>query len=481
MRTNLRIIPVLVSLVMLTGLYSCQKKADHELFTGKLKFTLSVSDDFSTMKSGQRNIIKTDTIIYSSYQILITVEDLNGGTVIEDKLIPLYSFGNGFVTEQIEIKTGDFFLKKFMVINSEGQVIYASPLADSPRAYLVNQPLPLFFTIKPDITTQIAPEVLLVDGYSPSDFGYTSFRVEVVNTRNFYVLVQMISPSSIDPPPYTAADLFISGYDGWGHYYHLEATVNKLEVRYSDYYELIVFKEGYPEVRLVISVAELIGASEENPFIIYIETNNLHTLVLQPGPDDGKDAWLSDLNPDVNFGNYRYFESSFLSDSILTVMRTTRSLIYFNQEQLPKSAIIHNVTLTLHYDIPIPWEVDSSWFYRNKKCNCLVNGAAFQQIIEPWEENKVTWNNQPQTTEISQVMLFPFVKNANFIDIDVTGLFVPDPYIDSIPLPNYGILMRLYPEESYPGFRFVSSDYPDEYMRPRLKIQYSLPGEGTDK
>ena len=65
---------------------------------------------------------------------------------------------------------------------------------------------------------------------------------------------------------------------------------------------------------------------------------------------------ISNLEPDKNFGDYKYFEATFLSEPVLTVMRSNRSLIYFNLDSLPKSAIIQKVTLHLTYDLPIPFD-----------------------------------------------------------------------------------------------------------------------------
>ena len=94
-----------------------------------------------------------------------------------------------------------------------------------------------------------------------------------------------------------------------------------------------------------------------------------------------------------------------------------------------------------------------------------------QQIIEPWEEGKVTWNTQPKTIEAGQVFIAPFIRNVNFIDIDVTKLIFP---MTASALPNYGMLFKLWPDEKFPGFRFASGDYADPKMRPQLIITYNL-------
>jgi len=216
---------------------------------------------------------------------------------------------------------------------------------------------------------------------------------------------------------------------------------------------------------------DLLSTTKDNPLLLKIPWGQQNrTLVLQPGPAAGKDAMISNLEPDKNFGDYKYFEATFLSESILTVMRSNRSLIWFNTDSLPKSAIINKVTLTLHYDIPIPFDntyvtdvlpsAGIAWY-----------GGVLQQIIEPWEEGKVTWNSQPKTIEANQVFIPPFIRNVNFIEVDVTKLFVN---ASASALANYGMLFRLWPTDRFPGFRFASSDYADATMRPRLTIFYTL-------
>jgi hypothetical protein len=475
MKTQFRIMPVLMALLMVIGLNSCDKKTDDNPGKGKLRISISMADDLNAKKSGVADSSIYDTTYYSSYQLLVSVADMNGVFVLEDKLVPVYSFGSGFISDQIEIQAGEFFLRKFMVINNYGQVIYASPIEGSPRAYLVNQPLPLYFSVNPNETTQVAPEVLPVDGYNPTDFGYASFMVQVVKPISFYAIAMLDNPLLMVPTLYTDAELYVYTPDGWSHNFRLEPIVNLLEVRSSEYYEMIVYKDGFQEQRLTVSIQELLQSTKENPFVIKIgSSQNWQTLILQPGPDEGKDALISNLEPDKNFGDSRYFEASFLPEPVLTVMRSNQSLMAFSPGQLPKSAVIKSVLLTLYYEAPLYWK-DSLNYANFDRMMPPFYGAALQQIVEPWEEGKVTWNNQPKSTEMNQVMINPFVLNANFITVDVTSLFVQNPYIDSIPLPNYGMMLKLFPAEGqFPGFRFLSSDYPEEYMRPSLIIQYSI-------
>jgi hypothetical protein len=145
----------------------------------------------------------------------------------------------------------------------------------------------------------------------------------------------------------------------------------------------------------------------------------------------------------------------------------------FDMDTLPKSAIITKVILTLWYDLPIPF--DSTYITNTDPSTGVAwYGGVLQQIVEPWEEYKVTWNTQPKSIETNQVYISPFIRNANVIELNVTSLFVSSTTTDGVNYPNYGMLFRLWPTEKFPGFRFASSDYPQASMRPRLMIYYTL-------
>ena len=155
-------------------------------------------------------------------------------------------------------------------------------------------------------------------------------------------------------------------------------------------------------------------------------------------------------------------------------MRSNRSLVSFDKNSIPKSARVKYVNLRLFYDTPMTWS-NSVYSTGPEPINSDViwYGAVLQRVVEPWEENKVTWNNQPATVVDDQVYIAPFISNVNFIDIDVTRLFINNS--DSSVKDDYGMLFKLYPTELFAGFRFASSDYEKEEMRPMLTVYYALP------
>jgi hypothetical protein len=451
-------------------LASCEKLATNNTVTGTMQFAVSLSEGMSQARSA-----KTGDSAVVSYQIIISVTGLNGNSVFTDKLIPLYTFGTLFVSENIEIKTGEYKLTKFMVINPSGVVVYAAPLAGSPLAYLTTHPLPFSFNIHPNQVTKVLPEVLPVNDQTPDQFGYASFGMQIIKPLDLWTACIIENSPFMSPTAYTNAKLTVSTPDGWRYTFGMEPAVNHFILRGGpEVYTFVLIKDGYLTQTMQFTAGQILATTKENPLILKIPYSSLQKMiVLQPGPEKGKDAMISNLEPDKNFGDHKYFEATFLSEPVLTVMRSNRSLIWFNLDTLPKSAIINRVILRLYYDIPIPF--DSSFITAASPAAGIAwYGGVLQQVIEPWDEYKVTWNTQPKTTEVNQVYVAPFIKNANVIELNVTGLFVSPVTSAAAVVPNYGMLFRLWPVDKFPGFRFASSDYPEANMRPVLTIYYTL-------
>ena len=233
----------------------------------------------------------------------------------------------------------------------------------------------------------------------------------------------------------------------------------------SEHYTFEVLKDGYSPAKFQFSIDELNKTSATDPLVLTISEGPMSSVTIKPGPEKGKDAMISDLEPDTNFGSWKYFEATFLSESPLTVMRTNRSLIWFDLNAVPDGTKIEKVMLTLWFDKPLGWDS------LNSNTNFAWFGAVFQQITGPWNEDEVTWNNQPATIETNQVYVSPQPQmSSNMRTYDVTSLYMS--MLES-PAPEMGFMFRLYPSPQFPGFRFASSDYPEESMRPELKVFFS--------
>ena len=466
MKTISKFLMLILSLPAISGLFSCEKSA-FDKGKGTAEFSVALPDD------GSKSALSSDSGNVA-YQIMVSIEDMEGTVIMSDSLIPLYIFGAGYVSENIKLKTGQYKLTKFMIINPAGEVVFASPVEGSELAYLVNDPLPILFSINSGIVTRIVPEVLYVGSHTPGEFGYAGFGMQIIKPLHFYTACVLENQTGITPSQYTTAKLTVHAPDGWHYSFKLEASVNHLIIRggYS-LYTFLVEKEGYSPQKYQFTQRELLATSATNPLLLKIGAGGeLRLLVLQPGPDAGKDAMISNLEPDKNFGDHKYFEATYLSEPVLTVMRSNRSLIWFNLSALPKSAVIRKVVLHLRFDIPVPFD-PAVFPVITDPVSPVWCGAVLQRITETWEENKVTWNTQPKTDPTNQVYISPFLKNANFLDVDVTRLYVSTSTFPEGARTN-GMLFKLWPTEKFPGFRFTSSDYSEPTMRPKLSIYYTI-------
>lgn len=466
MKTFVKLFVIAMVVPLLTFLYSCENKGvgeDEGKGSAEFSVALTADDDSKSGTEADSNVV--------SYHILISVEDLKGSAVFTDSLIPLYTFGSDYVSENIKFNTGEYKLTKFMVINPEGAVVYASPVAGSPLAYLTKRPLPFNFNIFPGQITKVVPEVLVVGDNTPDKFGYIAFGISIIKPLEFWAVCYLEYPVATTPLLLTEARLNISTPSGWFYSCKLATAVNQITIRGgSDVYNFVLEKDGYQAQKMQFTAEKLKATTKEDPLVFKIAASTQYKVItLQPGPEKGKDAMITNLEPEKNFGAHKYFEATYLSEPVLTVMRSNRSLIFFNLDTIPKSAIIKKVILTLSYDLPIPF--DSTYLIPIvSSAGTILYGGVLQQVIEPWEENKVTWSAQPKTIETNQVYIMPFIRNVNFIDIDITRLIVP---LAEIAAPNYGMLFRLWPTERFPGFRFASSDYAEPKMRPRLTVYFT--------
>jgi hypothetical protein len=125
--------------------------------------------------------------------IVLSAIDNNGNIVFEDEKLVLLEFGQGFVTEALQLNVGGYKLTKFFVVNASNKIIYATPLEGSDKAGEVADALPLNFSVDQNVSNEIRPQVLVITSEdSPESFGYISFGFDVVaGSDNFKVRVKV--------------------------------------------------------------------------------------------------------------------------------------------------------------------------------------------------------------------------------------------------------------------------------------------------
>jgi hypothetical protein len=205
------------------------------------KGTLSFSFDANSASSNGRKAAQDDV-----KSLLVTIENTSGVKVYDRKQITLYSFGAEFISEPIELPSGDYRLTEFFVLNADNEVTYATPLEGSKLAHLVDDPLPIEFTIIRDQTAKVTPQVVAIDEFSNAeDFGYTTFSFDIVKTISFQVAVFVYDTLTANFE-LTTSHLSITADDQSLFNQDLPDSTSKIVVKdgYSPY-QLTITKPGY--------------------------------------------------------------------------------------------------------------------------------------------------------------------------------------------------------------------------------------------
>ncbi|HEY3430628.1 MAG TPA: DNRLRE domain-containing protein [Cyclobacteriaceae bacterium] len=182
-----------------------------------------------------------------------------------------------------------------------------------------------------------------------------------------------------------------------------------------------------------------------------------------PGYDDGNDTVLHGLSSksDVNYGaNPQLAADAWTFSKEPGIIR---SLLRFDLSTIPPKATVTKATLSLY-----AWGKDIGLGKHASKTGS--NEGLLQRVTSSWDENTVTWNTQPTTTSVNEVMLPASTSpDQNYVNIDVTAL-IND--MRKNPSESFGFMLRLKTEEIYRILNFCSSDHEDHSKHPKLMVEY---------
>ena len=176
-----------------------------------------------------------------------------------------------------------------------------------------------------------------------------------------------------------------------------------------------------------------------------------------------KDALLSNqvqsgvIYADRNFGTDKAIRAwAWTSQGVAF---QNRSLIEFDLSSIPANAIIQGAKLILYG-------------LNHQGLNGKSNASYFQRVTGSWEENTVTWNNQPSVTTLNQISLSHTSVATQNDTLNITS-HVQEMLIN--PNTNMGFMLRLQDEIYYASREYASSDHETASLRPKLIITYSVP------
>ena len=200
----------------------------------------------------------------------------------------------------------------------------------------------------------------------------------------------------------------------------------------------------------------LIATNSAGPVIatVTVTVAPIETLTIQPG-SEGKDAYVSDYESDNNVGDYKNLFAGFNPFKHRTYIKFD-----LNPNPLPVGAVIIDARLKLYQDaiLLLPG---------------TFNGGLYP-VTSNWEENEITWNNQPTSSSDSVALPTLYDTTGNWVTCHIED-FVKGWLEGSIT--NYGLLLKAIDESSEDtGARFFSSDYVTDITKhPILEIEYYVP------
>lgn len=171
------------------------------------------------------------------------------------------------------------------------------------------------------------------------------------------------------------------------------------------------------------------------------------------------DAYVSQFYADTNFGGSPFlFAGRFqgpgdIYRSFLIFSLTSPRL---SSDLIPPGATINEAFLRLT-------------IFRNlipSGTTILLNAI---RVLSPWEENTVTWNNQPNFNPLSPVFSAPVSSGLGTIEFNLTGLVAG--WFDG-GMVNTGVLIT-GDEANDLLVGFYSKQFPDTTLWPRLYVNWS--------
>ncbi|MEO1623943.1 MAG: DNRLRE domain-containing protein [Bacteroidota bacterium] len=189
---------------------------------------------------------------------------------------------------------------------------------------------------------------------------------------------------------------------------------------------------------------------------------------LKPGVDQGKDSKIWDNVPrggvNSNYGNRESLNIyTWTNQGRLAVKRV---FLEFDFSAIPANAVIEKAGLSLYYNPSDPFESFSTH-------TAGVNDMYIQRVLNAWDENTITWNNQPATTATNQVSVPPSPTGTSDYNIDMTQL-VQDVVLSSEG--NNGFMIRMADEVNfYKGTLLASSEHPNANLHPSLEVCWQGP------
>ncbi|MDO6439070.1 hypothetical protein Q4534_16740 [Cyclobacterium sp. 1_MG-2023] len=141
--------------------------------------------------------------------VVLTIESENGSqTILERKSLPILSFGDEILIEEINLSQGSYQISDFYLTDSTGNILYATPMEGSEFGDYLAQPLPIPFEVTTGESQSLNLEIISTAGKNPDPFGFESGMPGFRET--FYFFISAVLEKVDDFMDFIPAELTVS-------------------------------------------------------------------------------------------------------------------------------------------------------------------------------------------------------------------------------------------------------------------------------
>lgn len=197
---------------------------------------------------------------------------------------------------------------------------------------------------------------------------------------------------------------------------------------------------------------------------INITWENYKTLILQPGPANGKDVFINFPQTTTNYSMQNYLLLHSGEPLVNGQRQIHRVIMDFDLSSIPKNSLIVKAELSLFwggrvYNAP-------AWIKYNRGANAFV----IKRAAAPWNPASVNWSNQPAFSNDDSVYVPASPDSmASYQNINMKNLV--QRYVSN-PENSTGFIFKLADENANAIVSFRSSNDTDIYLRPTLTVKY---------
>jgi hypothetical protein len=195
--------------------------------------------------------------------MMISMESADGNRLLDQQELKLREDGDGYISIPVKLFAGDYVVTDFMVVDKDGEVIYATPLQGSEIAAFSNATLPYKFKAESD-PLKIEIPVLDASRNPASKFGYDTFKRKA-SAFKVEVLIPTVGKT-------TGEAFILQGLDTL-ETFPLAAATNTLVFNgnLEETYTLVVIKDAYSRFVYESTLKRLVQQFKNKPLRAELE------------------------------------------------------------------------------------------------------------------------------------------------------------------------------------------------------------------